>query len=80
MRVRLALIRGRQEERSGGAELVHDGVGAKDLGGDLAAQEGLLLVLADGGHVARPQVKLVVLQPDVGLRKKEKNNYLLDAK
>ena len=36
-----------------------DGVGAENFAGNFAAEEDLLLVLADAGDVARPHLKLV---------------------
>ena len=39
--------------------LLVDGVGAENFAGNFAAEEDLLLVLADAGDVARPHLKLV---------------------
>ena len=39
--------------------LLVDGVGAENFAGDFAAEEDLLLVLADAGNVARPHLQLV---------------------
>ena len=40
-------------------DLLVDGVGAENFAGDFTAEEDLLLVLADAGHVARPHLQLV---------------------
>ena len=39
---------------------MHTGVCAKDLMTDLAAEENLALMLADGGDVARPELEFVL--------------------
>ena len=49
-------------------DLLKNSVFAKDLVADLAAQQNLLLVLPDRGHVARPDLQLVLLEDDCSLR------------
>ena len=49
-------------------DMLKNSVCAEDLVADLAAQQNLLLVLPDRGHVARPDLQLVLLEDDCSLR------------
>ena len=49
------------------SSLLENCVSAEDLMVDLTAEQDLLLMLPDGGNIARPQLQLVLLQDNCSL-------------